>query len=68
MRVIGATITRIAAELGADRKTVRSWLQLGQAPIRKRSKRDSKLDPFKPFLAAVGAKDAAMLINYGASF
>jgi transposase len=47
---IGASISRISVELGADRKTVRGWLQLGRAPFWQRPKRDSILDPFKPFL------------------
>jgi len=32
-RAAGASISRIAAELGADRKTVRSWLRAGGAPL-----------------------------------
>ena len=50
LREVGATITRISAELGADRKTVHSWLRLGQAPAWAQPSGDSILDPFKTFL------------------
>ena len=33
LRAAGASIKRIAAELGAERKTVRRWLRLGHAPL-----------------------------------
>ena len=32
LRAAGASISRIAAELGTERKTVRRWLRLGHAP------------------------------------
>jgi transposase len=47
---VGATITRISAELGADRKTVHGWLRLGRAPAWAQPSGDSILDPFKSFL------------------
>ena len=50
LRGIGAAITRIAAGLGADRKTAHGWLRLGRAPSWKQLSGDSILDPFKPFL------------------
>ena len=50
LRGIGATIMRISAELGADRKTVHGWLKLGQAPLWRQPSGDSILDSFKPFL------------------
>jgi transposase len=64
LRGFGATITRISAELGADRKTVHSWLQLGQAPLWKQPSGDSILDPFKPFLGrrwSEGCRNATQL-------
>nr|WP_284948287.1 ISL3 family transposase [Acidisoma sp. PAMC 29798] len=64
LRGIGATITRISAELGADRKTVHGWLQLGQAPLWKQPPSDSILDPFKPFLGrrwSEGCRNATQL-------
>ena len=33
LRAAGASISRIAAQLGADRKTVRRWLRAGHAPL-----------------------------------
>ncbi len=64
LRGIGATITRISAELGADRKTVHGWLQLGQAPLWKQPSDDSILDSFKPFLGrrwSEGCRNATQL-------
>ena len=50
MRAAGLTISRIAAELGAERKTIRRWLQLGQAPLWKHPARWSILRPFIAYL------------------
>ena len=50
MRAAGLTISRIAAELGAERKTIRRWLQLGQAPLWKHPARWSILRPFIEYL------------------
>ena len=64
LRGIGATITRIAAELGADRKTVRGWLQLGHAPLWQQPSGDSILDPCKPVLGrrwSEGCRNATRL-------
>jgi hypothetical protein len=49
LRRLGASITRISAELGADRKTVQGWLRLGHAPLWQQPSDDSILDPFKTF-------------------
>jgi len=60
----GVSISRIAALLGADRKTVRSWLRLGRAPSWNKSRRGSQLDPFVPTLErrwAEGCHNAARL-------
>jgi transposase len=64
LRGIGATITRISAELGADRKTVHGWLRLGRAPSWRQPSGDSILDPFKPFLGrrwGEGCRNATQL-------
>ena len=64
LRGIGATITRISAELGADRKTVHGWLRLGQAPLWSQPSGDSILDSFKPFLGrrwSEGCRNATQL-------
>ena len=61
---IGATITRISTELGADRKTVRKWLLLGHAPLWQQPSGDSILDPFKPLLGrrwSEGCRNASLL-------
>ena len=61
---LGATISRISAELGADRKTVRGRLLLGHAPLWQQPSGDSTLDPFKPFLGrrwSEGCRNAARL-------
>ena len=46
LHAAGVTLSRIAAELGAERKTVRRWLRLGQAPLWKHPPRESMLRPF----------------------
>jgi transposase len=64
MREIGATITRISAELGADRKTIHGWLRLGRAPLWNQPSGDSILDPFKSFLGrrwSEGCRNATQL-------
>jgi transposase len=64
LREVGATITRISAELGADRKTVHGWLRLGQAPAWAQPSGDSILDPFKTFLGcrwSEGCRNASQL-------
>ena len=64
LRGEGASIRRIAALLGAERKTVRRWLALGGAPSWKKPKRGSALDPYTPLLErrwAEGCRNAAQL-------
>jgi transposase len=64
LRGVGATITRISAELGADRKTVHRWLRLGRAPAWAQPSGDSILDPFKSFLGrrwSEGCRNATQL-------
>lgn len=46
----GVSIRRIAALLGAERKTVRGWLRRGSAPSWRKPKRGSALDPYVPLL------------------
>ena len=47
---VGATITRISAELGADLKAIHDWLLLGYASLWQQRSGDGTLYPFKPFL------------------
>jgi len=60
----GVSISRIAALLGAERKTVRGWLRRGGAPSWRKPKRGSALDPHVPLLErrwAEGCHNAARL-------
>jgi transposase len=60
----GMSLRRIAGLLGAERKTVRSWLRLGHAPLWRKPKRIGGLDPHMPFLEqrwAEGCHNAAQL-------
>ena len=60
----GMSLRRIAALLGAERKTVRSWLRLGHAPLWQKPKRSGVLDPYMAFLErrwAEGCHNAAQL-------
>lgn len=64
LRAAGASIKRIAAELGTERKTVRRWLRLGHAPSWKQPPNGSMLDPFVGVLTKrwnVGCRNAAQL-------
>jgi transposase len=60
----GMSLRRIANLLGAERKTVRSWLRLGHAPLWQKPKRIGVLDPYMAFLErrwAAGCHNAAQL-------
>ncbi|AKB57712.1 Mobile element protein [Methanosarcina barkeri 227] len=47
----GFSISEIARQTGFDRKTVRKYLRLKTLPEpQKRPGRESKLDPFKPYI------------------
>jgi transposase len=64
LRAAGASIKRIADELGMERKTVRRWLRLGHAPQWQQPSGDSILDPFIDFLKrrwTEGCRNAAQL-------
>jgi transposase len=64
LRAAGASVTRIGAELGVERKTVRHWLRHGHAPTWNRPPRGSMLDPYIEFLQrrwAEGCRNAAQL-------
>ncbi len=60
----GVSISRIAAMLGADRKTVRRWLRLGHAPLWAKPRRGGVLDAYAAHLDqrwAEGCRNAARL-------
>lgn len=64
LRAKGVSISRIAALLGAGRKTVRRWLRLGHAPSWKQRPRTSTLAAFADVLErrwAEGCRNAAQL-------
>lgn len=64
LQAAGASISRIAALLGADRKTVRRWLRLGHAPLWRKPPRGSMLDAYAAFVDrrwAEGCRNAAQL-------
>ena len=64
LHAAGASIRRIATELGTERKTVRRWLRLGHAPLWKQPSGDSMLNPFVDFLTRrwnEGCRNAAQL-------
>jgi transposase len=64
LRAAGASVSRIAAELGIERKTVSRWLRLGHAPAWKQPSGDSMLNPFAGFLTRrwnEGCRNAAQL-------
>ncbi|MDT8296422.1 ISL3 family transposase [Roseomonas mucosa] len=64
LRAKGVSISRIAARLGAERKTVRRWLRLGHAPSWKQRPRTSTLAAFADVLDrrwAEGCRNAAQL-------
>jgi transposase len=64
LRAAGASISRIAALLSADRKTVRRWLRLGHAPLWTKPRRGSVLDAHAAYLDrrwAKGCRNAARL-------
>ena len=64
LRAAGASISRIAAQLGADRKTVRRWLRAGGAPLWRKPPRVSVLAPYRDRLErrwTEGCRNAALL-------
>ncbi len=51
MKKRGMSITRIAEEMGRDRKTIRKWLnKKGPEPYQRKVIRPGKLDPFKDYV------------------
>lgn len=64
LRAAGISLSRIAALLGAERKTVRGWLRLGHAPLWHKPRRGGVLDAYAAFLDrrwAEGCRNAAQL-------
>ncbi len=64
LHAAGVSISRVAAELGADRKTVRRWLRAGGAPLWRKPPRVGVLAPYRDRLErrwAEGCRNAALL-------
>jgi len=64
LRAAGCSISRIAAQLGAERKTIRRWLQAGGASLWRKPPRVGVLAPFRDRLErrwAEGCRNAALL-------
>lgn len=64
LHAAGASISRIAAQLGADRKTVRRWLRAGRASLWRKPPRAGVLAPYRDHLErrwTEGCRNAARL-------
>ncbi len=64
LRAAGASISAIAASLGAERKTVRGWLRAGKAPLWHKPPRGSILTQHEVYLDgrwSEGCRNAALL-------
>ena len=64
LHAAGASISRIAVQLGADRKTVRGWLRAGRAPLWRKPPRAGVLAPYRDHLErrwTEGCRNAARL-------
>ncbi len=64
LRAAGASIARIAAQLGAERKTIRRWLRVGGPPLWRKPPRVGDLAPYLDRLErrwAEGCRNAALL-------
>jgi transposase len=64
LRAAGVSIAGIAAQLGAERKTIRRWLRAGHAPLWHQPRRESVLAPYRDHLErrwAEGCHNAARL-------
>ena len=68
LHAAGVTVSRIAAELGAERKTVRRWLRLGQAPLWKHPAAKACCAPSSDTCNSAGVRAAAMALSCGANF
>ena len=64
LHVAGASISHIAAQLGAERKTIRRWLRAGGAPRWRKPPRNGVLAPYQGHLErrwTEGCRNAARL-------
>ena len=64
LQAAGASIKRIAAQLGAERKTIRGWLRAGSVPLWRKPPRAGVLAPYRDHLErrwAEGCHNAAQL-------
>ena len=64
LHATGASISRIAAQLGAERKTIQRWLRAGGVPRRRKPPRNGVLAPYQSHLErrwTEGRRNAARL-------
>ena len=64
LRAAGVSISRIAASIGAERKTIRGWLRAGKAPLWSKPPRGTTLSSHENYLGgrwAEGCRNAALL-------
>ena len=64
LRAAGVSISRIAASIGAERKTIRGWLRAGKAPLWSKPPRGTSLTLHEDYLNgrwAEGCRNAALL-------
>jgi len=64
LRAAGLSISRIAASIGAERKTIRGWLRAGKAPLWSKPPRGTTLSSHEDYLGgrwAEGCRNAALL-------
>ena len=64
LHAAGVSISRIAAQLGAERKTIRGWLRAGGAPLWRKPPRVGVLAPYRDHLErrwTEGCRNAALL-------
>ncbi len=68
LRAAGVSILRIAASIGAERKTIRGWLRAGKAPLWSSRHEARPCRPTRITSAAVGWRAAGMPPCYGANW
>jgi hypothetical protein len=65
LKASGMSINRIAAALGAERKTIRRWLRAGGAALWRKPQHAGRLGPYQDYLTRVGTRGAATPLSSG---
>jgi transposase len=68
LKAAGMPLKRIAAMIGAERKTIRRWLRTGAAPLWRHPRRVGILGPMRGISIVAGRRAAAMPRSFGATF